>query len=391
METSGGDRNSGAQRRLGALIRLAAVFSVAGLAYTGWWFWYGQFSEQTDNAYAAGDLVFIEPQTSGVIVAIHADNTDMVEQGQPLVSLGKTDAAIWLESAKARLADATRQAIRLREQAAQAAATVALKQIELAQAREDLARREALRAEQAVAEEEYARIKTGARAAEEGLEIARRQLAGIRAAAGDGPVERHPAVRMAAEALRQAYVTLARCEVVAPVTGLVARRAAQVGQTAAPGKPLLAIAPLDRLWVEANFKETQLPHMRIGQPVTLTADMYGSGVSFRGKVAGLSAGTGSVFSVIPPQNATGNWIKVVQRVPVRIELEPAQIKEHPLLLGLSMTVAVDTANREGRALAAVSAAARPPLETRVYQTQIEGADELAARIIAENTAPPARP
>jgi len=207
------------------------------------------------------------------------------------------------------------------------------------------------------------------------------QLASSRALTSNTTVATHPNVLAAAAKVRDAYLNNARNTLPAPVTGYVAKRSVQVGQRVAPGTPLMAIVPLGSVWVDANFKEVQLKHMRIGQPVELTADVYGSSVVYHGKVVGFSAGTGSAFSLLPAQNATGNWIKVVQRLPVRIELDQKELQAHPLRIGLSMQADVDVKNDNGTQL---STAQNTVYQTNVFDKYGAEADAEIARIIAEN-------
>lgn len=369
--------------RRNVLLRIAAVFIFIGMAYGLYWWFYDRFYERTTNAYVAGNLVYVESQVPGTVVEINADDTDYVRKGQKLLKLGDTDAAIALEEAKASLAEGVRRVRRLRHTTDLLRASIAIKRAELGKAREEYERRRGLVGERAVSVEELKAAGTRMEAARLSLDMAEREHAASEALAGSGPISEHPYVKLAKEKTVRAYLELRRTSIVAPVGGYVAKRGVQVGQLVAPGKPLMAIAPLGRLWVEANFKEDQLRNIRIGQPVELTSDIYGRNTVFNGKVAGIGAGTGSVFSLIPPQNATGNWIKVVQRAPVRITMLPEQVMENPLLLGLSMRAVVDTRDRSGKTLRRT-----PVMKTRystgVYREQIEGAEDIAREVIEAN-------
>lgn len=369
-------------RRTQLLIRLAALLLLASLAYTAWWALLARYHEHTDNAYVSGNLVQITPQTSGTVLAIQADDTDYVTAGQPLVLLDPADARVALEQAEADLAQQVRLARNLFASRAAAAAQLAVRQAELTRAEADLARRQQA-AGGAVAQEELAHAQSAVLTARAAQASAKEQLSASEAQTeGTTPAE-HPAVQRAAAKVREAHLAMTRAMLPAPVSGYVAKRSVQVGQRIQPGAPLMAIVPLTGLWVEANFKESQLARMRIGQPVTLRADVYGSQVEYHGKVLGLGAGTGGVFSLLPAQNATGNWIKVVQRVPVRVSLDAAELAAHPLRVGLSMLAEVDLHDQSGPVLGTTPRQA-PALQTTVFGAKDQQAEQRIARIIAAN-------
>ncbi|QYY30344.1 MULTISPECIES: HlyD family efflux transporter periplasmic adaptor subunit [Cupriavidus] len=372
--------NNGKRKRL--LLSLTAAIVVAGVGYGVYWGLYARHFESTDDAYVAGNVVQVTPLVGGTVVSIAADDTQLVTAGQPLIQLDRADTQVSLEQAEAMLAQAVREVRTLYVNNGSLAANVALREADVAKARDDLRRRQAIAGSGAVSGEEISHAQTALQGAQSALLAAREQLASNKVLTDQTTVEKHPNVQRAAANLRSAYLSFARSALPAPVTGYVAKRSVQVGQRVAAGAPLMAIVPLDQVWVDANFKEVQITHMRIGQPVTLEADVYGSKVKYNGKVAGFSAGTGSAFSLLPAQNATGNWIKVVQRLPVRIALDPQQLKDHPLRVGLSMNVTVDVRHEEGAAM--VSAAAAKPMQTDVYDKVAQDADQLIARIIAVN-------
>ena len=374
---------NGNGKRKRMLLLLATIFSVIGAAYAGYWWLIGQYHEDTDDAYVAGNLVNVSPQISATVTAIDTDETDLVKQGQPLVRLDDTDTAIALDQAKANLAETVRQVRQMFEAAGQLRATVALRQADLARAKEDVVRREALIRQHAVSREDLQHAKTAYTAAQAALREVEHQLAASTAMVGGTDVEHHPLVQAAEARLRAAYVEWQRHVVLAPVSGYVARRSVQIGQRVMPGATLLTIVPLDQLWVEANLKEDQFEDIRLGQPVSMNADLYGSGVTFHGKVLGVSAGTGAAFALLPPQNASGNWIKIVQRVPVRIALDPHELASHPLRLGLSMKVSIDTHDRGGDTLAR-TAVTGGRYKTDVYDVQNDAADKLIATIVDAN-------
>ncbi len=370
-------------RRKRLLWLLFGLFLAVGVGYGIYWALVGRYVESTDDAYVAGNLVPITPQVYGTVLSIDADNTDYVKAGQTLVGLDPADSRIALEQAEAALARSVRQVRNLMATTAQIEASVALRKTDLARAREDLARRAPLAGSGALPAEELQHARDAVASSKAALDVAERQLAAHRTLIDHTTVETHPDVQSAAARVRAAYLAYARTVLPAPVSGIVDKRNVQVGQRVSPGMPLMAVIPLDQLWVDANFKEEQLLDLRVGQPATLTADVYGGEVKFHGRVAGFGAGTGSAFALLPPQNATGNWIKVVQRVPVRIALDPAEITRHPLRLGLSMQVDVDTHQRGG-ARQPASTSTRPTYRTKVFHSLTELADQRIAAIIAAN-------
>ena len=324
---------------------LAAFFLLVAVAWAIHWFLYSQGHETTDDAYVAGNLVRATPRIGGTVLAVLADDTDFVKQGQVLVKLDDTDARLALDKAEADLAETVRRISQSFDAHAQQAANLAVKQRNLEEAQDDLTRREQAVAVQAVSKEEAEHARAARDKAKAELDLAGAQLAAANAAVTGTSVATHPAVKQAEARLREAWLALRRCEIRSPEDGQVAKRSVQIGQQLAPGTVLMAIVPMTQLWVDANFKEDQLKGMRIGQPVRLVSDLYGSDVTFHGTVAGLSPGTGSVFSLLPAQNASGNWIKIVQRLPVRIALDPKELAKYPLRIGLSMKVDVETSAR----------------------------------------------
>jgi membrane fusion protein (multidrug efflux system) len=373
---------NGNGKRKRMLTTLAAALVVAGVGYGLYWGLYGRWFESTDDAYVQGNVVQVTPQVAGTVVAIRADDTQLVTAGQPVIELDRADARVALEQAEAALAQTVRQVRTLYSNTSAYTATLAMRESDLSKAKDDLARRKQIAGTGAVSQEEISHAQTAVQAAQAALEAAKEQLQGNRVLTEQTTLERHPNVLQAAAKVREAYLAYARTSLPASVTGYVAKRSVQVGQRVAPGTPLMAIVPLDQLWVDANFKEVQVRHMRVGQPVELVADVYGSSVTYHGKVVGFSAGTGSAFSLLPAQNATGNWIKVVQRLPVRVSLDPKELKEHPLRVGLSMEAKVDIHDEGGQALA--TAATASPLQTTVYDQAGKEADQVIASIIAAN-------
>ncbi|QDX81676.1 EmrA/EmrK family multidrug efflux transporter periplasmic adaptor subunit [Denitratisoma sp. DHT3] len=381
--------NGNDKRRARALKLLALLFAGAGIAYGAYWAFHSRFHETTDDAYVAGNVVQVTPQVAGAVSAIYVEDTDFVQAGAPLVKLDQADTRLALEQAEAELARAVRDARALFANDAGFAALAVQREIDLARRKEDLARRQGLAASGAVSKEEVDHAATAVKAAEAALTTAREQFTANRAQTSGTTVASHPNVARAAARFKEAFLAQARTTILAPVTGHVAKRAVQAGQRIAPGTPLMAVVPLDALWVDANFKEVQLKHMRIGQPVALHADLYGGGVEYRGRIVGLGAGTGAAFALLPAQNATGNWIKVVQRVPVRISLDPKQVAEHPLRVGLSMLADVDTHDRGGKPVTEAQRD-KPLVVSEVYGDPLKTAETRLKAIIAANLAEPAR-
>jgi membrane fusion protein (multidrug efflux system) len=372
----------GARRRR-ALTFVIVAFVLVGIGSATWWYFESRGHETTDNAYVGGNLVQVTPQVAGTVVAIGADDTDLVEAGQTLVRLDPADAGVALAQAEAQLAQAVRTARTVYANNSVLEAAIAQRTAELRKAEDDLARRIELDAKGMVTKEDLEHARSSVAAAKAALLEARERLAANRALTERMSIEDQPSVKDAAARVRVAFLAVERNEIPAPVTGYVAKRAVQVGQRVAPGEPLMAIVPLDEVWVDANFKEVQLRDMRIGQPVRLTADLYGGRVEYRGRVAGLAAGTGGAFALLPAQNATGNWIKVVQRLPVRIALDKKQLAAHPLRIGLSMQVDVDVHDTRGPQLAKTPVAG-PVYATRAFDEQATAADARVREIIAAN-------
>ena len=360
------------------LVFLALGLGVIALGTLAWWWLYARHYESTDDAYVAGDLVGVMSQVSGTVVSIDADETDRVVAGQELVRLDATDYRIALQDAEQQLARAVRQVHTVFANRDELSALVAQRQADLERAEADLARRHAIAASGAVSTEELGHALDALMAARDALTAAQKSLAAGAALVGRTGVPDNPDVRAAATQVERAWLNVQRTSVRAPVSGYVARRSVQLGERISPGGPLLAIVPLERLRVDANFKEVQLNRMRIGQPVRVISDLYGGQVEFHGRVEGVGLGTGAAFALLPAQNATGNWIKVVQRVPVRITLDPKELEQHPLRIGLSTRVRVAVSDTSGLQLAPAPRR-EPVLATSAYDTDL---GEIRARIAA---------
>ena len=374
-------------KRTSRLIIISIILLIAAAAYGYYWLTVLKNFEHTEDAYAAGNLVQLTSQVAGTVVAIHADDTDLVDAGKTLIALDNTDAKVSSTQAAAQLAQTVRE-VRLtfaNNNSLQAMAD--MRNVELERAKADLARRMAAGNSGAVSVEEIEHARNAVKQSEAALNTAKEQLASNKVLTENTSIEQHPNVLRAAARLKEAMIAESRTSLPAPISGYVAKRAVQIGQRVAAGSPLMSIVPLNSLWVDANFKEVQLAKMRIGQDVVLHSDVYGSDVEFHGKVVGVSAGTGSAFALLPAQNATGNWIKVVQRVPVRISLDPKELAAHPLRVGVSMQVKVDISQQQGQALnAAPAARSIPAFQTRVFEQSAQDADRRIADIIQANLA-----
>lgn len=364
------------------LLFLAAAVVLAGVAYGLYMFVHGRFYEETDDAYVAADLVQITSEVSGTVAAVHVDDTQHVTRGQILVELDPSDAQIASSSAEAELARTVREVRGVFSQAGALRAQIHESEIGLRAARADLARRESIAQGGAVAAEELAHARDQVAQLQAAVAARQESLASTEAQIEDTRIATHPAVLAAAARVKEASLALRRTRIVAPMDGTIARRGVQIGARIAQGSPLMAVVPLSNVWVEANFKEVQLADLRIDQPVELRADIYGRKVTYHGHVAGLGAGSGSAFALLPPQNASGNWIKVVQRVPVRIALDRKELEAHPLRVGLSMTATIDMHDTSGPL---VNSRVRPePQRNPGYEEGDALVNQRIAAIIASN-------
>lgn len=371
--------------RRGFFLKLLVVVLILGaIAWTVWYYVDGRWYEDTDDAYVNGNVVQITPQIAATVLSITADDGDLVHKGDVLVKLDSSDAQIALLSARAELANTVRRVRGLYNNVTSAQADVSVRQTAVDRARADYNRRRDLAKSGAISAEELSHALDALTSAESSLSSAKQSYSTSRVLVDDTVVASHPDVRAAAAKLRSAFLDQARTVIVAPVDGYVAKRSVQLGQRVQPGAALMAVVPLHQVWIDANFKETQLTHMRIGQPVDVTADVYGSSVVYKAKIRSLGIGSGSAFSILPAQNATGNWIKIVQRVPVRVVFtDPKQLDEKPLRLGLSTKVTVSLHDQAG-GLLATQAPTTPEFSTDVYDHRLDGVDAEIARVIHEN-------
>jgi len=374
------EQSNGQRRR--ALLGITAAIIVLAVAAVLYWNLVLTKRERTDDAYVSGNQVAVSSQLNGTVIAVLADDMQLVQAGQELVRLDPVDAATELNRAGSNLAVSVRQFRQLTQQATQYDSLIVNRRLELARAQDDLQRREPLLAEQAIAGEELRHARDAVQLAQAALTQAESQARAAHAMIDGTTAGTNPSVLLAKGQYLVAWLAAQRNAIVAPVTGHVAQRSVQAGQRIQPGQSLLTIIPLNNLWIDANFKEVQLRNLRLGQVAEVDSDLYGDNAVFHGKVSGIGIGTGAAFSLLPAQNASGNWIKVIQRVPVRIQLDPQELATHPLRIGLSTTVTVDTHDRSGALLATVPNA-NPVVETTVYTPDLAKADAQAEAIIAK--------
>ncbi|TXH66543.1 MAG: HlyD family efflux transporter periplasmic adaptor subunit [Thermomonas sp.] len=372
---------NGKRRR--ALLILLTVVLLAGIGWLLYHLMIGRWREDTDDAYVQGNVVTVTPQAGGTVVGINVEDGMRVEAGQTLVSFDASDADVAYAQAVANLAGAVRQVRGIYRAVDAGRAEIAAREVALAQAQADVSRRTGLVASGAVSAEELAHAKAQLAAAQAALSGSREQAARNRVLVDNSELRDNPQVLAAAAQLRAALLGKQRATIVAPTAGYIAKRNVQLGQRVAAGTALMAIIPLDEVWVDANFKETQLRKLRLGQPVELHSELYGDDVTYHGRLESLGMGTGSAFALLPAQNASGNWIKIVQRVPVRIALDKRELQQHPLRLGLSMHATVDL-HEAGNGLLPAATANAPKLTTDAYAKQLADADALIDRVIHDN-------
>jgi membrane fusion protein (multidrug efflux system) len=394
MNSAAPDRRRRA-RKIGFLVLTIAIV-VVGAAWAAHWAEANRGFESTDDAYVSARLVQITSQVPGTVLGVHVDDTQEVKRGQLLVGLDPADAQIALASSEAELARAVRAVRGLFAQRDGLRTEIVRRQSDLQRSQDDLNRRQNLLSDGAVSGEELAHARDAVAVARAALDGAREQLNATEAQIQGTTTETHPQVLSAEAAVRDAALALRRTQLRAPVDGVVSQRVVQVGQRIAAGVPLMVVVPLQGAWVDANFKEVQLRTMRVGQPVTIIADLYGGAVVFHGKVVGFAAGSGSAFALLPPQNASGNWIKIVQRIPVRIAVDPQQLSEHPLRVGLSMTARVDVRDTSGLLMSEqgaiaplpelASAGEDPQLEARIRQIVAENSGHTPGAAVAQSAA-----
>lgn len=371
------------RKRNRTLFFVLCTFAFLGCVWFAYWYFYGRFYIYTNDAYVGGNAVVVTPRISGTVISISADDTDYVEKGQVLVELDKTDAVIALDKSIANLGQNVRQVVALLETTKQTKAIITLKKATFIEAAQDYERRYSLIDVMAVSIEDFEHSVATLHSSFADLISTEHYYLSLVAQTGNTTIEEHPLVQAAKQQVREAFLTVQRCTLSSPVEGLVAKRSIQVGEQIHSAQPVMAIIPLDQIWVDANYKETQLKHVRIGQAVKVHCDLYGGGLDFEGVVGGIAGGTGSVFSLLPPQNATGNWIKIIQRLPVRIYLKSKQIKQHPLRLGLSMETTIDVHKKDLPVIPAKSPAL-PIYSTDIFYSEQKEIEQLLKEVIEQN-------
>lgn len=384
METTPEVHVQRSSKRKRNFIILILILVLAAAGCLAWYLLYARYYESTDDAYVNGNQVTLTPQIAGTVTQVSVDEGDYVQKGQPLVLLDPSDTEIALQQAEANLANTVRQVRGLYSTADNYRAQVAAKKVALQTAQNDYARRQKIFSTGAIAAEDLSHYRDAVTSAQSDLTAAQEALRTNTAMVDDTVIDSHPEIKSAVATLRQRYLDNSRSTIVAPVSGFVAKRAVQLGMRVTSGTTLLAIVPLNEVWVDANFKESQMNTMRLGQKVTLNADLYGDDVEYHGTIESLGIGTGSAFSLLPAQNASGNWIKIVQRLPVRITLDPHDMQKHPLRVGLSMNVRVDIRDEGGHLLPQQTVSA-PRFTTDVYQNPLAEADKLVAKILHDNS------
>lgn len=369
--------------RSNSLVKLTIGILFLGLVWLVYWLLVLQYYAFTDDAYVNGNMVGINSAVSGSVVAYYADDTDFVAEGQLLVQLDDTHYRLSYEKELETLASVCLDVQQLYDKVGTTKALVKAKEVLVGRALYDYENRSKLIGSKAVSNEDFVHAKDSLFVAEAELQQAKMELQAALDAVGSVIQENHPLIEKQKAIVRSAYWNLEHCSIYAPIAGYIAQRNVEIGQWVTPASSLMAVIPTDYMWVDANYKETQLTYMRVGQPASVWVDLYGSGLKFEGKVLGIGSGTGSVFSIIPPQNATGNWIKVVQRLPVRVGIDPEMLKKYPLRLGLSVEVDVDLTNQDLPMLNSQKPV-RPIAKTDVFTINYTAVNELMDDIVRSN-------
>ncbi len=365
---------------IGSLLLIAILY----------WFFIWRFYKYTDDAYVAGNQIIITPLVPSFVKAIHTDDTFLIKKGQLIIELDDTDARIQLNRAEENLANTVREVCQLFHQVFVYKAEIEIKKALLIKTEQDFQHRDNVVLEGGVSLENYEHAVAALRESFFSLQMTEVLYFKSLSMVQGTSVRNHPLVQIACDRVLDAWVGLYRCKIYSPVEGLGAQRTIQVGKWVAPGDFLMSVIPLDQIWVNANFKETQLKKMRIGQSVKVTSDLYGRGVVFRGIILGIPGGAGNAFSLLPPQNLSGNWIKIVQRLPVRVGLPKDTLLRYPLRIGLSMEATVDV-HDEGGEMVPETTAGSPTYETPIYRLEEIGSSAAIEKIFAENFDPNLEP
>ena len=379
-------QETSAKKRKKITLIFSSICGLLAIAFFLFWLLFLRFIEYTDDAYVEGNQVYITPLHPGFITAIHSDDTYLVRKGQVLIDLDKTDALIALNQANKNLAQVTREVCQMFHQVFVYQAEIEIKKAEYIKAAQDYEHRKNVIAEGGVSVEDFEHAIAALSSNFYSLQMTELLYEKALSLVQGTSIKTHPFLLEAADQLRNAWVQLYRCKIYSPVEGLVAQRKIQVGMWVDSGQMLMSVIPLDQIWVNANYKETQLKHMRIGQKVRITSDLYGDEILFHGTIAGLPGAAGNAFSLLPPQNLSGNWIKIVQRLPVRVTLDPDQLKQHPLRIGLSMEAIVDLRDQKGLLVPETNEGS-PTYQTPIFEKEELGDEEEIAAILNENIDP----
>ncbi|WP_297482326.1 efflux RND transporter periplasmic adaptor subunit [Sulfurimonas sp.] len=381
-QTKHSSQNS--NKRNNILFLLIFLFIASGVAYAFYYYLYAQYYESTDDAYVSQNIIYVTPQTSGVVKQIFVHKTQYVTKGQLLGRLDTRDANLSFEQAKSTLAQTVRKIKALHIQAKEAQFNVALATLKMQKAEADFKRNQVLEKHHAIAINRFEHLEYAYKEARQNLHIMRQKVKAIQAVIRDVNITKNPQVQNAIVSLKRTYLTLKRCNIYAPHSGIVTKKNFSIGENVSLQSTLLAIIPTDGFWVDANFKETQLRHIKVNQNVKLYSDLYGKDVVYHGKVVGISAGTGAVFSLLPPQNATGNWIKIVQRIPIRIALNAKELQKYPLHVGNSMVATVDIHQQDRDALSQMKITQNKNFSAILYKNAMQEATNMAQKIIRKN-------
>lgn len=373
-------------KKRSASFYFAVILIVLFIFFSLYWLFFLSHQVYTNDAYVQGNQVYIKSLRPGFVTGIYTDDSFLVKKGQLIVSLNETDSLIALEKAKKKLASTVRDVCQAFHDVFILAADIEIKKAQLLKAQQNLKHRYDVIGAKGVSLEDYQNAQDDLKASIASLNSTKNTYQKMLAFVQGTSITQHPWVQAAAQEVRDAWVQLYRCKIYAPVDGLVAQRTIQVGMWLSPKEPLMSIIPLDQIWVNANYKETQLKKIRLGQSVKFTSDLYGSDVVFHGKIVGLPGGAGNVFSLLPPENLSGNWIKIVQRLPVRVALVQDELKKHPLRIGLSLEVTTDLSDQSGP-LVPTSTSDSPHYVTDIFQKEETGNEELIADIIKSNLDP----
>lgn len=363
-----------------------AIMLTICLLFFCYWLLVWRFQEYTTDAYVQGNLVTIKSLRNGFVTGIYTDDSYFVNKGQLLITLNETDSLIALEKAKQKLAQTVRDVCQSVHNVFILASDIKMKKAEHLKAQQNFQHRKGVIRVNGISLEDYQNAVDDLHASAAALASTKSNYQKMLAFIQGTSVTEHPLVQAAAQEVRDAWVQLYRCKIYAPVAGLVAQRTIQVGMSLSANDALMSVIPLNQLWVNANFKETQLKNIRIGQPVRLTSDLYGSSVVFHGKVVGLPGAAGNTFALLPPENLSGNWIKIVQRLPVRVALNPDELKEHPLRIGLTLEATADLRVQSGAYMNTTDIES-PQYSTNIFHQEESGVNELVTRIIASNMDP----